>query len=65
MAVLNPSFLIIGSPTARQIETNDKKNVQIRLEHSKRHTITIMRHNINMDSTIAGSLNVVDVFFSL
>jgi hypothetical protein len=54
----NPSLLITGSPKAIHIQTNDKKPAQI-LFHSKRpHINTKMNDNINMASTIAGSINV-------
>jgi hypothetical protein len=50
--------LITGSPKAIHIQTNDKKPAQI-LFHSKRpHINTKMNDNINMASTIAGSINV-------
>ena len=35
----------------------DNKNTQIHFHSNRPHTITKMNNNINMDSTIAGSMN--------
>ena len=36
---------------------NQYKPAQIHFKSKRQHTITIMNDNINMDSTIAGSVN--------
>jgi hypothetical protein len=49
----NLPLLITGAPTA--ILT---KPAQIRFHSKRPHTITKLNDNINMDNTIAGSINV-------
>jgi hypothetical protein len=39
------------------VQTIKKKPALIRFHSKRQHTITKMNENINMDSTIAGSLN--------
>ena len=52
-------LLIINSPTAIHIKTDNKnKPAQICFYSKRPHTITKKYDNISMDSTIAGSLNI-------
>ena len=50
-------LLIVGSPTIIQIYSYNKKPTKIRLQSERPSTITNLNDNINMDSTIAVSVN--------
>ena len=50
-------LLIVGSPTINQIYSYNKKPTKIRLQSERPSTITNLNDNINMDSTIAVSVN--------
>jgi hypothetical protein len=52
-----PSLLLIIIIVLSTGYTNVKKTPHIRFHSKRSHTITTINDNINMDSTIAGSMN--------
>jgi hypothetical protein len=58
LTACQPSSLISGTPTAIHIKVNNKK-IHTDLFQSKRpHTTTTTNDNINIESTLAGLMNV-------
>jgi hypothetical protein len=55
----NPPLLIVRSPTAIHLKTNDKRTLKIRFPSKRLHTVTKINDNININSTIAGSKNAI------
>jgi hypothetical protein len=57
-------LLITASPTEIH-KRYKKKTPQIRFHSKRPHTITKMDDNRNMESTIAGSMNAMEIFCKL